>query len=155
MLSKLEPRSRAEAAAYAARNLERDFATDWGFLPTSHRRGAGMLARIGSFRDILRQEVVEVLVQIVRYRSRLTDEDEIEGPRSTWRSQGSCRSTNGGFPRPASTAGLSLGLEGVLPGVPRVRVARTIPDAYRVDWPPHVELADVSKVLHPRCATHA
>jgi hypothetical protein len=34
-------------------------------------------------------------------------------------------------------------------------LARTIPDAYRVEGPPHVELADVSKVLHARCATQA
>ena len=34
-------------------------------------------------------------------------------------------------------------------------LARTIPDAYRVEGAPHVELADVSKVLHPKCATRA
>ena len=100
-----------------------------------------------------------MLVQIVRYRSRLTDEDVL----ATVESRATEYLAVPGLLQKYYLRFPETGEHGVSISGPRGSPsrgsaspsARTIPDAYRVDGPPHVELADVSKVLHPRCATHA
>jgi heme-degrading monooxygenase HmoA len=107
-----------------------------------------------------RQEVVEVLVQIVRYRSRLTDEDVLATVESRATEYlavpGLLQKYYLRFPETGEHGGVYLwASRESFQGFRESELARTIPDAYRVEGPPHVELADVSKVLHPRCATHA
>jgi len=97
-----------------------------------------------------------VLVQIVRYRSGLSDDDvqtTIESRAADYMSVTGLvqkyylrfteSGEHGGVYLWASRASFQAFRES----------ERTIPDAYRVEGPPHVEVADVAKVLYPRCAT--
>jgi hypothetical protein len=105
-----------------------------------------------------RQEEVEVLVQIVRYRSRLTDEDVLATVESRAPEYlavpGLLQKYYLRFPEAGEHGGVYLWASTEsFHGFRESELARTIPDAYRVEGPPYVQLADVSKVLYPRCAT--
>jgi hypothetical protein len=102
--------------------------------------------------------VVEMLVQIVRYRSGLTDEDvratvearapdylAVPGLVQKYYLRFAESGEHGGVYLWASRESFKAFRESEL--------ARTIPDAYRVEGSPHVEVAEVSKVLYPSCAT--
>ena len=100
-----------------------------------------------------------MLVQIVRYRSGLSDEDV----RTTVESRAAEYMAVAGlvqkyylrFPESGEHGGVYLwASRESYQAFRESALARTIPDAYRVEGTPHVEIADVSKVLHPRCATH-
>jgi hypothetical protein len=104
--------------------------------------------------------VVEVLVQIVRYRSGLSDDDV----RATVESRAPEYMAVAGlvqkyylrFPERGEHGGVYLWASGEsYQAFRESELARTISGAYRVEGTPHVEIAAVSKVLHPRCATHA
>jgi heme-degrading monooxygenase HmoA len=102
--------------------------------------------------------VVEMLVQIVRYRSRLTDEDVLATVESRAPEYlavpGLLQKYYLRFPETGEHGGVYLWASTEsFQGFRESELARTIPDAYRVEGPPQVELADVSKVLYPRCAT--
>jgi hypothetical protein len=102
--------------------------------------------------------VVGVLVQIVRYRSRLTDEDVLATVESRAPEYlavpGLLQKYYLRFPTTGEHGGVYLWAStGSFQGFRESELARTIPNAYRVEGPPQVELADVSKVLYPRCAT--
>lgn len=101
-----------------------------------------------------------MLVQIVRYRSGL-DDDEV---RATVESRAPAYMAVAGlvqkyylrFPDSDEYGGVYLwASRESFQDFRQSELARTIPDAYRVTGTPHVEIADVSKVLYPRCATHA
>jgi hypothetical protein len=99
-----------------------------------------------------------MLVQIVRYRTGLSDEEV----RATLESRAADYEAVPGlvqkyylsFPDPGVHGGVYLwASRDAFEGFRGSDLARTIPVAYRVEGDPQVELADVSKVLHPRCAT--
>ena len=100
-----------------------------------------------------------MLVQIVRYRSGLSDDEVL----ATAESRAAEYTAVAGlvqkyylrFPESGEHGGVYLwASRASFHAFRESELARTIPDAYRVEGPPHVELADVSRVLHPRCATH-
>ena len=99
-----------------------------------------------------------MLVQIVRYRSGLSD-DEVQ---ATVESRAPAYMAVAGlvqkyylrFPDSGEHGGVYLwASRGSFEAFRESDLARTLRDVYRVDGTPHVELADVSKVLYPRCAT--
>jgi heme-degrading monooxygenase HmoA len=99
-----------------------------------------------------------MLVQIVRYRTGLSDEEV----QATLESRAADYE---GVPGLVQKYYLSFAERGAHGGVylwasreafeafRASDLARTIATAYRVRGAPQTELADVSKVLHPRCAT--
>ena len=102
-----------------------------------------------------------MLVQIVRYRSGL-DDDEV---RATVESRAPAYMAVAGlvqkyylrFPESGEHGGVYLwASRESLPGRSASPSSRA-PSRTRIGstGTPHVEIADVSKVLHPRCATHA
>ena len=101
-----------------------------------------------------------MLVQIVRYRSGLSDDDvraAVESRAPEYMAlAGLVQKYYLRFPESGEHGGVYLwASRGSFEAFRTSELARTIPDAYRVEGAPHVELADVSKVLHPRCATRA
>jgi heme-degrading monooxygenase HmoA len=104
--------------------------------------------------------VVEVLVQIVRYRSGLSDDDvraTVESRAPEYMAvEGLVQKYYLRFPESGEYGGVYLwASRGSFQAFRESELARTIPDAYRVEGAPHVEVADVSRVLYPRCATAA
>jgi hypothetical protein len=101
-----------------------------------------------------------MLVQIVRYRSGLSDGEvsaivESRAPEYV-ATPGLVQKYYLRFPATGEHGGVHLWAS--RESFDRFRsseLARTIADAYRVTDGPHVELADVAKVLHPRCAVPA
>jgi hypothetical protein len=101
-----------------------------------------------------------MLVQIVRYRTALSD-DEV---RETLEARapdylavpGLVQKYYVRFPTTGEHGGVYLwASRASFADFRGSALARTLSDAYRVTEGPDVELADVSKVLHPRCATAA
>lgn len=99
-----------------------------------------------------------MLVQIVRYRTRLSD-DEV---RATLESRaadyeavpGLVQKYDLSFPEPGAHGGVYLwASRDAFEAFRASELARTIAVAYQVEGAPQIELADVAKVLHPRCAT--
>ena len=99
-----------------------------------------------------------MLVQIVRYRSGLGDEDV----RATMESRAADYLAVRGlvqkyylrFPESGEYGGVYLwASQPSFQAFRESELARTIRDAYRVEGSPLVELADVCKVLRPACAT--
>lgn len=101
-----------------------------------------------------------MIVQIVRYRSGLTDEDvratvEARAPQYL-AVPGLVQKYYLRFPESGEHGGVYLwASRESFQAFRESELAGTISDAYRVEGPPQVELAEVSKVLYPRCATHA
>ena len=99
-----------------------------------------------------------MLVQIVRYRSGLSDEDvraTMEARAADYLAvRGLVQKYYLRFPESGEHGGVYLwASQASFQAFRESELARTIPDAYRVEGSPHVELADVSKVLRPACAT--
>ena len=101
-----------------------------------------------------------MLVQIVRYKSGLNDDDVLATVESRAPEYlvvpGLVQKYYLRFPGTGEHGGVYLwASRASFEAFRESELARTIPDAYRVEGAPHVELADVSKVLHPKCATRA
>lgn len=101
-----------------------------------------------------------MLVQIVRYRTGLSDDDV----QATLESRAPAYMDVPGlvqkyylrFPGSGEHGGVYLwASREAFDEFGRSELSRTIAGAYQVTEPPRVELADVSKVLHPRCVTPA
>ena len=101
-----------------------------------------------------------MIVQIVRYRSGLTDEDvlaTVEARAAEYLAvPGLVQKYYLRFPDTGEHGGVYLwASRESFEAFRESDLARTISEAYQVEGPPHVEIAGVSKVLYPKCATDA